>query len=260
MADSPKTLDEALAVLQADPPVLTKNKSGQVGQQKTRYADLVQVNTVVMPRLNALGIIYKTKPTLRTEEPRFVLAYSLTHIPSGTSEAGEYPLKLSENPMQMGSAITYARRYVLLAITGIAAEDEDDDGQAASGRATAQRAARPAARRPAAAPTERTTQRAAAPPLPTDGPQPYTAAQRAKLMAGFGQVGIEDRSERLDVVSRLIGREIASANELTSIEARRVIDALEKAAASDNPMLRLAELAPPDADPAGDPPPDPAEG
>lgn len=260
MADNPQTLDEALAVLQADPPVLTKNKSGQVGNQKTRYADLVQVNAIVLPRLNALGVIYKTKPTLRVEEPRFVLAYSLTHVPSGTCESGEYPLKLSENPMQMGSAITYARRYVLLAITGIAAEDEDDDGHAASGRATAQRASVPARRQPAAAPAKRTTQRAAAPPLPSDGPQPYTPAQRARLMASFGQIGIEDRAERLDTVARIIGRNIASANELTKAEAAKVLDVLDEATKSDNPILRLAELAPPgDLDPAGDPPTDPAE-
>ena len=261
MTTEPKSLDEALAVLQADPPVLTKNKAGQVGNQKTRYADLVQVNAVVLSRLNALGVIYKTKPTLRVEEPRFVLAYSLTHVPSGTSESGEYPLKLSENPMQMGSAITYARRYVLLAITGIAAEDDDDDGHAASGRATAQRASVPARRQPAAAkPAGRTAQRATAPPLPSDGPEPYTPTQRAKLMAGFDQVGIEDRGERLDTVARIIGRSIESANQLTKQEAGKVLDVLDQAGKSDNPLLRLAELAPPgEGDPAGDPPLDPAE-
>lgn len=235
----PQSLDEALAMLQADPPVLSKNKAGQVGNQKTKYADLVQVNAVVLSRLNALGVIYKTKPTLRSDDPKFVLSYALTHVTSGTTEEGDYPLKLSENPMQMGSAITYARRYVLLALTGIAAEDEDDDGHVAGGRGTAQRSA----------PAGRTAQRrSAAPPLPSDGPQSYTPAQRAKLMAVFGQLGIDDRGERLEICSTITGRQLASANELTKQEAGTLIDMLEDAASADNPQLRLAELTAPEAD------------
>ena len=42
---------------------------------------------------------------------------------------GGVPLILIKNDMQgLGSAITYARRYGLMAAVGIAAEDEDDDG------------------------------------------------------------------------------------------------------------------------------------
>lgn len=38
-----------------------------------------------------------------------------------------------QNPQGIGSCITYARRYTLQSVLGIAAEDEDDDGNAASG-------------------------------------------------------------------------------------------------------------------------------
>jgi hypothetical protein len=54
---APKSLDEALLMLQADLPTLVKDKDGQVGHQKTKYADLVQVNAVVLKRLNALGCV-----------------------------------------------------------------------------------------------------------------------------------------------------------------------------------------------------------
>lgn len=228
---APQSLDEALAILQADPPVLVKDKKGQVGNQKTKYADLVQVNAVVLSRLNALGVIYKTKPTLRAEEPRFVLAYSLTHVPSGTSEEGEYPLKLSENPMQMGSAITYARRYVLLAMTGIAAEDEDDDGQALASRGTAQRAAtrqqRPA---PAQEPVggAATAQRAAQPPLPGETSGGITDPQTRRLHALLRDAGITTRDEGLAYVAEAAGRDVASTKELTAWEASQVIDRLVK--------------------------------
>jgi hypothetical protein len=32
----PKSLDEAILILQSDPPVIVKNKTGQAGNQKTR--------------------------------------------------------------------------------------------------------------------------------------------------------------------------------------------------------------------------------
>jgi hypothetical protein len=235
----------AILEFQSDPPVLKKTKAGH----QSKYADLVQINEVVLPRLNKLGITYTALPTM-TDDEKFRLRYELRHVPSGETIVGFYPLKMSENPQHMGSATTYARRYALLAALDIAAEDEDDDGQSAAGRVTAQRAAAPAKRQAAAATKSagRTAQRAAPPPLPGDGPQPYTAPQRAKMMALFGQLGIDDRTERLDICSRIVGRDLASANELTTAEARRLIDVLEKAAAHENPTLYLAEVtAPPEA-------------
>ncbi|MET9303218.1 ERF family protein [Micromonospora aurantiaca] len=247
MAD-PKTLDEALAIFQANPPTLVKDKRGQVGNQKTKYADLVQVNAVVLSELNKLGVVYKTKPTLRAEDPKFVLAYQLTHVASGTSEAGEYPLKLAENPMAMGSAITYARRYVLLALTGVAAEDEDDDGQSASGR-YAQRAEQ---RQRAAAPTEggQTAQRAARPaaasraaqpPLPGEQPAGPSVSQMGMLMGLFGKVGLKEREARLRTASTLVGRPLESAKDLTRAETSDLINVLLSASESDDPAGVLAE-------------------
>ncbi|MEU4576651.1 ERF family protein [Nonomuraea sp. NPDC023979] len=229
---APKTLDEALLILQADPPVLEKNKQGQVGNQKTRYADLVQVNAVVLSRLNELGCVYTTKPTLRADDPKFVLQYSLKHVASGTENSGEYPLKLSENPMQMGSAITYARRYVLLAITGIAAEDEDDDGQAAHGR-TAQRAHRQTPTTHGHSVPAPTAQRARQQSVPPTG-SAITEAQQQKLGALMREHGITDRASALALVNEVLQRpddnQVTSRAELTRAEASQVIDRLQREA------------------------------
>lgn len=235
MAD-PKSLDEALAIFQADPPTLVKDKKGQVGNQKTKYADLVQVNAVVLSALNKLGVVYKTKPTLRAEDPKFVLAYELKHVPSDTKETGEYPLKLSENPQQMGSAISYARRYVLLALTGVAAEDEDDDGQTASGRYAQrqQRQSAPAEGGQTAQRAQRPASRSAQPPLPGEQPAGRSAgggitdAQQRKLHASLRDAGKADRDEALAYISDVIGRDITSTRELTTAEASRVIDSFAK--------------------------------
>jgi hypothetical protein len=239
--EEPKSLDDALLLLQADPPVLTKSKAGQVGNQKTKYADLVEVNKVVLARLNQLGVIWKCLPSMSGE--RFVLRYILTHVPSGESVSGDYPLNLSE-PQKMGSAITYARRYALLAVTGIAAEDEDDDGDAASGRQYAQRAAqRSRPQRPAEEPAEgaRTAQRRAQRPagarplLPgeDDDPDGKVGQDQHRHMhalwreLGFG--GDENRDNRLTITAKILGLpDLVSSADLTRAQAAQVIAALRE--------------------------------
>ena len=220
-------LAEALLELQAKPPVLTKNKAGH----QSKYADLVQVNEQVLSRLNELGVIWSCLPNL-TDEGKFVLEYELEHVASGTKKAGRWPLKLSDNPQQMGSATTYGRRYALLAATGIAAEDEDDDGQAASGRRTAQRAAQPR-REPAAPAPERPTaqraQRPAGPPLPGEDGDGITPKQQSLLHLLLSKAGKSNREAGLGYISDVLEREIGSTKELSKTDAKRVIDHLQAA-------------------------------
>jgi hypothetical protein len=207
----PSNLDEALAVFQADPPILKKDKAGH----QSKYADLVQVNTVVLARLNALGVVWKTKPTL-LDDGKFVLVYELLHVPSGTRETGTWPLKLSDNPQQMGSAVTYGRRYALLAVTGVAAEDEDDDGQGAVGRRPAQRAATRQAARPAPAAEGQVTQRlmrqhTTRPALPgesADDPADDVQVRHMyALWRDLGMGGEDKRTRRLELMCEWLGLE-----------------------------------------------------
>lgn len=240
-AAPPKDLDEALLMLQADLPVLVKDKSGQVGNQKTRYADLVQANAVVLPRLNALGLIWKTKPTLREEDPKFVLAYSLKHVASGECEDGFYPLKLADNPQHLGSAITYARRYALLCVTGIVSDDEDDDGQAATGRYVQrqQQRSRPAAAGDGEGKPAQRAQRArpaGRPPLPGEADQDPAGVvgqdQHRHMHALWKEVGYggdENRDNRLTITARILGLEgLDSSASLTRGQAEQVIAALKE--------------------------------
>lgn len=214
------TLAEALLELQAKPPVLTKNKTGH----QSKYADLVQVNEQVLSRLNELGVIWSCLPTL-TDDGKFVLDYELEHVASGTKKSGRWPLKLSDNPQQMGSATTYGRRYALLAATGIAAEDEDDDGQAATGRRTVQRATQ-ASREPAAErPTAQRARPASNAPLPGEAER-ITQPQMAKMQALFGEQGFTTSDDKRAFIVGVIDRELASARDLTKSEAKAVIDRL----------------------------------
>lgn len=225
MIAEPQNIDEVIHAVQAQRPVLTKDKKGQVGNQKTKYADLVQVNDVVLKLLNDLHTIWTCRPHL--EAGSFGLHYALRHVPSGTEVSGVWPLKLSENPQQMGSATTYGRRYALLAVTGIVADDEDDDGAAVANRGTAQRA--PMRAQPAR-PAERTAQRAArpaaaGPPLPGEDSTAMTDPQRKRLHAMLREQ-FADRDTGLEWLSKTVGRPIASSNDLDKADATKVIDAL----------------------------------
>jgi hypothetical protein len=122
----------ALAKLQADLPRVGKTETAQVrsdkGNYSYEYADLADVSAAILPLLGDLGLAFTAWPTL-TPEGKFVLAYSLVHS-SGERLDGQYPLTQVGSPQQVGGQITYARRYCLCAVTGIA-PDKDDDGQAA---------------------------------------------------------------------------------------------------------------------------------
>ena len=124
------TLASALAQLQTNLPKIPKASKAQYGN----YANLTDVTEKLLPELGKLGLSFSAKPTWvqRDDGTReFVLAYTLRHV-SGEHDDGEYPLGSNPtNHQNLGSAITYGRRYCLCAITGAVAED-DDDGAAAS--------------------------------------------------------------------------------------------------------------------------------
>lgn len=125
MQPAPKNLAAALAEFQRDLPRLGKGQTANTGTYSYRYADLADVSTLVLPLLAKHGLSFSAKPTL-DESGRFVLEYTLRHS-SGEADVGRYPLAANGTPQQIGSSITYARRYALCSVTGIA-PDEDDDG------------------------------------------------------------------------------------------------------------------------------------
>lgn len=130
MTDQHDSLAAALAAFQAALPAVQKGATGQVpGKRAYKYADLSDLSAVVLPLLAKHGLAWMTMPTY-DEQGRFVLQYELLHT-SGQSRTGTYPLQGS-TAWEIGSALTYGRRYCLAAVTGVAA-DEDDDGQAAQG-------------------------------------------------------------------------------------------------------------------------------
>jgi hypothetical protein len=127
-----KTLTDALAAVQANLPHIRKADKADTGKYTYTYANLTDVSEALLPLLSEHGLAFVAMPTL-TDTGGFVLSFELRHV-SGDSIEGQWPLPLQGGPQVQGSAITYARRYALLAVTGVA--PDDDDGRAAQDAAT----------------------------------------------------------------------------------------------------------------------------
>ena len=94
---------------------------------KSRYADLSSVLDAIRGPLAMNGLI--PTQTIELRDNAMVLRTTLLHT-SGQWLASEYPLPIAGRPHEIGSALTYARRYSLAAMVCNSA-DEDDDANAA---------------------------------------------------------------------------------------------------------------------------------
>lgn len=130
------TLLEAFLAAQQAMPQLHTNDDATVESNtgksyKYKYLTLDRLLADVMPVLNEHGLIWVTFPMLQeTGQP--VLRYQLVHAKTGELVEGSMPLYLGskQTSQAYGSAITYARRYAMLAVLGLA--PDDDDGKQAS--------------------------------------------------------------------------------------------------------------------------------
>jgi hypothetical protein len=119
-------LAKALCKTQATVEAVKKDASNPFF--KSKYADLASVWASIREALTSNGLSVLQEPA--SKENRVQITTTLIH------SSGEYVRSCLEvvatkaDPQGIGSAITYARRYALGAIIGIA--PEDDDGNAAS--------------------------------------------------------------------------------------------------------------------------------
>ena len=124
-------LAKALALAQAAIKPPSKGRTAQIksakGDYSYKYADLADVIECYREPLSKLALA--VTQTMSAPDGHLLLTTTLLHG-SGQWIDSEYPIALYERPQEQGSAITYARRYAVSALLGIAAED-DDDGAAA---------------------------------------------------------------------------------------------------------------------------------
>lgn len=104
---------------------------------KNTYASLGAVLDVLKPELIKAGLIVEQAPN--TVDGVSVMTTRVSEVESGDSREYHGALVLDKENMQgLGSAYTYAKRYALVSIFLLDA-DEDDDGEAASSTTPAKR-------------------------------------------------------------------------------------------------------------------------
>jgi hypothetical protein len=133
-----KAFVEAMNAFKANPPTILKNKHVKAGSKDDSpqydHATLDHVVQATGESLSKHGISHRWKTS--QAEGRIRVTCILTH------EAGHSEETMLEsapdatggkNSIQaIGSAVTYLQRYTLLAATGLAAKNQDDDGAGTS--------------------------------------------------------------------------------------------------------------------------------
>lgn len=120
----------ALLKAQGEFPVIGKAKTAEVptktgGKYSYQYADLADILAAVGPVLRANGLVL-TQP-ITTTEAGAVIRSTLVHAVSGEREVADFPLPMEgAGAQQVGSLITYFRRYEAQAMLGIVAESDSD--------------------------------------------------------------------------------------------------------------------------------------
>ena len=115
-------LMEALCKAQGNMTLASKDATNP--HFKSAYSTYAAMHAAVVPHLNAEGIYCYATIVDKAVVTTFAMA--------GADISVRVPLVVDKNDMQgLGSAITYARRYGLQLLSGIAVADNDDDGQQA---------------------------------------------------------------------------------------------------------------------------------
>ena len=113
----------AVVAALAEMPTIAKSHTARAGSYSYSYADLADVVEVVRPILTAHGLAVMQQPS-HGPDGSLCLRTTLLHT-SGDAVSELMPLGPPREAQAMGSMLTYARRYALVALLGLATEDDD---------------------------------------------------------------------------------------------------------------------------------------
>ena len=174
---------------------------------KSRYADIADGLDVVRPVFSKHGLSVVQATDYMPDTGVFVLVTRIIHK-SGEWIESTYPLPTNGKPQDVGSALTYARRYALFSLAGVAGTDEDDDGNDAQNTTQA--------RKPASRP--------APPKVPVE--PPFEADESAKVCETM--IGTLDLVESIEDLRSWASNNAAVKARMTSADQGRVTDAFNK--------------------------------
>lgn len=117
-------------------PNFVTDETAQTGDRTYKYLNLATILKTIKPVFEKHGLAFSQRVTFdNAGEARQVIGTVETIIfdDKDLMVACSYPFFVTGDPQQVGSAITYARRYSLYAVLGIF-PDKDDDGAYAKQR------------------------------------------------------------------------------------------------------------------------------
>lgn len=206
-------LSAALVAFQTECPSVAFDKTNPAF--KSRYASLSAILKTIGPVLAKHGLAIVQFPV--SSDGRVGCTTRIVHE-SGESMEETLLLPLAKNdPQGAGSAITYARRYGLSGALGIVADD-DDDGEAAMGRAAA-------VARPNSQPAPRAEKKAPAMSAANRAKLKFAARERLKELTGDSGTG-DDVMGVLTSVAKALG--CASPIQMTDAQFGPALEAVQK--------------------------------
>lgn len=134
-SEARKAFVAALSAFKASPPTIVKNRRASFdgrsgGKTEYGYITLAEAATVIAPALSKHGLSHRwqTEQDDRGIAVTCILTHEMGHSESVTMRAPADTSGSKNSIQAIGSTITYLERYTLLAITGLSAADQDDDG------------------------------------------------------------------------------------------------------------------------------------
>lgn len=121
-------LDAALAAAQGE--ILVAGKAKLNPHFKTNYADVTAIWVACRPALSKHGVSVSQWP-VHSKDGRLHLITRVAHAGQWMKSRFSIPIS-KDDPQGYASAVTYIKRFALAAAVGVVAQDEDDDGAAAS--------------------------------------------------------------------------------------------------------------------------------
>lgn len=206
----------AFAAAKAEIKAIEKSQKADTGKYSYSFADLADVYAAVNPVLSAHGLVVNN--TTKVTDHGIVLFTKLRHVSGETVDESEWVLPVERaDAQQVGSLMSYHRRYQTLAILGLQPANEDDDGAKAKG-IKHERAPRN---------VDRETGEVQ-PPSPT-------VTVRAALH-GLGY----NPTQRRQFVHAVIGHHVDNVNDLTPDELGLVLDAVKRVEQGETPSFSPA--------------------
>lgn len=138
-----KAFTSAMAAFKADPPTILKSKRVDIpGGAKFAHATLADVCDGVCASLGKYGLSHKWET--KQDGSAITVTCIITHVKGHTERtvltAQPDDSGKKNSIQQIASTVTYLERYTLMAATGLAAKDMDDDGKGAGKQKAAETA------------------------------------------------------------------------------------------------------------------------